>query len=111
MNEKDVLQGNSKILDNAIVNSPKNLIIAYLDLNSLRNKINDLRILIENIPSDYFVLTETKLDNSFSAAQFHILKYEIGARRNQNNYGGGLSMFKKVSSAKEFKNLNLFVQN
>ena len=73
VNEKQVLQEDLQILTDTIFNSPKNPRIAYLYLNSLRNKINDLRILIQDIPLNYFVLSETKLDNSFPTAQFTFL--------------------------------------
>ena len=65
MNEKQVLQDDLQILKDAILNSSKNHSIAYLNLDSLRNKITELRILLQDIPLDYFVLSDTKLDNSF----------------------------------------------
>ena len=73
-----------------ILNFPKNL-------NSLRNKINDLRILIQDIPLDYFVSSETKLDTVLPTAQFHNLGYEKRARRDRNKYVGGLIEFVKKS--------------
>ena len=72
MNENHVLQDDLQILKDAILNSPKNHFIALLNLNSLNNEINGLRILMQDIPLDYFVLSETELDESFSTAQFHI---------------------------------------
>ena len=42
--------------------------IGYLDINSLRNKINDLRLIMEDINLDYLVINETKLDATFSIA-------------------------------------------
>ena len=88
MNENHILQDNSQILKDGILSSPKNPVIADLNLNSVKNKINDLRILIQNIPLDYFVLSETKLDKSFPTAQFDIPGYEIRARKDRNKYGG-----------------------
>ena len=73
MNEKQVLQDNLQILKDTILNYPKNLIIAYLNLNSIRNKINDLRILIQYIPLDYFVLSKIKLDKSSQQHSFRFL--------------------------------------
>ena len=69
--------------------------IGYLNINSLRNKIIDLREVLKHISLDYFVLSETKLDNSFPCAQFQISDYEIRARRDRNKYGGGLIEFVK----------------
>ena len=79
-----------KILKDAILSFPKNPVIAHLNFNSLKNKINDLRILIQGIPLDYFVLSETKLDKSFPTAQFHNPGYKVRARKDPNKYGGGL---------------------
>ena len=36
--------------------------IGYFNINSVRNKIADLQIFIQNIPLDYLVFSETKLD-------------------------------------------------
>ena len=64
LNEKQILQDSLEIPEDTILNYPKKSIIAYLNLNSLRNKINDLSILIQDISLDYFVLSKTKLDRS-----------------------------------------------
>ena len=67
MNENHVLQDDLQILIDAILSSPKNAVIAHLDLNSLKKKVNDLRILMQDIPLDYFVKrnkTRQKFPNS-----------------------------------------------
>ena len=94
MNENHVLQDNLQILKDAILSSPKNPSITHLNLN-IENKINDLRVLMQDIPLDYFVSSETKLDKSFPAAQFHISGYEIRARKDRNKYGGDLIKYVK----------------
>ena len=95
MNENHVLHDDLQILKDAILSPPKNSVIAHLNLNCLKNKINDLRILKQDIPLDYFVLGKTKLDKSFSMAQFHISGYEIRARKGRNKYRGGLIEYVK----------------
>ena len=95
-----------QILKDALLTSPKNPVIAQLNLNSLKSKINDLRILIQDIPLDYFVLIETKLDKIFPTAQFHITGYEIRAKKDRNKYGDGL-----IEYVKKETNMNLFGQN
>ena len=72
-----------------------NPLIGYLNINSVRNKIADVQIFIQNIPLDYLVLSETKLDESFPNAQFNLDGYELGARRDRDKNGGGLIMFVK----------------
>ena len=74
---------------------PRNPLIGYLNINSLRNKIIDVRELIGRLQLDYFVISETKLDSSFPSAQFHIGDYEIRNRRDGNKSGGGLTEFVK----------------
>lgn len=100
MNEKQIFQEDVKILQDAILNSPKSAIIAYLNLHKL------------------FRFKPNKTKQQLPTAQFHIPAYEIKARRDRNKYGAVvlLSMLKKVSPVKEFKNLkrsymNHFVQN
>ena len=61
-----------------------NPMIGYLNINSLRNKMIDLIEVLKQISLDYFVLSETKPDNSFPCAQFQISDYEITARRDRN---------------------------
>ena len=72
----------------------RNPLIGYLNINSLRNKIADLRIFLKNLPLEYLVLGETKLDESLPNAQFSSLDdYEIRTRTDRNKNGGGLIEF------------------
>ena len=43
-----------------------NPLIGYLNINSLRNKIIDVREIFSKFSPDYFIFSETKLDESFS---------------------------------------------
>ena len=70
--------------------SSKNLLCGYLNIISLRNKVQDLRLIIHDVPLEYFVLSETKLENSFPNAQLTINNYEINAGRDRDKHGGGL---------------------
>ena len=47
-------------------------IIGYLNINSLGNKITQLREVCRKTPVDVLCINETKLDASFPDAQFHI---------------------------------------
>ena len=58
---------------------PRDLLIAYLNINRLRSKIIDLREIISYLQFDYFVLSETKIKDSFPSAQFDMSGYEIRA--------------------------------
>ena len=46
----------------------KNLIIGYLNINSLQNKLADLRVFLKYLSLKFFVLSETKVDGSFPNA-------------------------------------------
>ena len=78
-----VFQDGLQILKDIILNFPKSSLIAYLNLNSLRNKTNDLRIVRQDIPSRLLLLKQTKTRSSFPTAQFPIPGYEIRARRDR----------------------------
>ena len=67
------------------VNNP---LIGYLNINSLRNKIVDLREIILELSLDYLVVSETKIDKSFPTAQLYIKRYE-------DRHGGGVIEFVK----------------
>ena len=74
-----------------------NPLLGYLKINSLRNKVTDLRINFKELSLDYFVLSETKLDESFPTAQFTLEGYEIRSRKDRDKYDGGLIEFVKNS--------------
>ena len=75
----------------------KNTLIDYSNINSLRNKIIDMRIILQDLQLNYFVLSETKLDKSFPTSQFHLKRYKIRSRKDRNKYGGGLLQYVKKS--------------
>ena len=82
--------------------------MGYLNINSPRNKIIDVRKLIGRLQLDYFVVSETKLGSSFPSAQFRIGDYEIRNRRDRNKRGGGLIEFvKKRIITKRLKQISL----
>ena len=78
---------------------PKKLLCGYLNIHSLRNKSNNLRVIINDVPLDYFVISKTKLENP--NALLTMSNYEIWARRDRDKHKGGLIEFVKVLCAKE----------
>ena len=49
-----------------------NIIVSYLNINSIRNKLDDLKLIIdENV--DILCIAETKTDESFPTAQLFCL--------------------------------------
>ena len=75
------------------LNYPRNPLIGYLNINSIRNKISDIREVFGKLKLDYFVLSGTKIDESFPLVLFNIHDYEIRNRRDREKHGGGLIEF------------------
>ena len=75
------------------LNYSQNRFIGYLNINSIRNKVSDIREISGKLQLDYFVLSETKIDESFPSAQFNIHDYEIRNRRDRDKHGGGFIEF------------------
>ena len=72
-------------------NNPKNVILGHLNINSIRNKFITVQDIIKpNL--DIFLVSETKLDQTFPNNQFFIDGYRM-FRRDRNSYGGGLCMY------------------
>ena len=87
-------------LKDATLNYLKNLLIAYLNINSLRNKIIDLEEIMSYLCPDYLVLSETKLDDSFPQPNS---AYQI-RRDRYKNVGGLIEFVKKDLICKRLKN-------
>ena len=67
--------------------------LSYLNINSLRYKITDLRILVPQFLPHYLVISKTKLKEEFPNTQFLISDYDIKSSRDRNKHGGGLLEF------------------
>ena len=66
-----------------------NIIVAHLNINSLRNKFDSLISQITR-SIDILIISETKLDKSFPIGQFIIKGFSVPCRVDQNDNGGGL---------------------
>ena len=87
-------------------------IIGYLNMNSLRYKINDLRKICRKTQIHVLCIDETKLDESFPDAQFHIEGYHYPAFRKDRNKNGSekIVYVKEGLIAKrilEYENINI----
>ena len=64
------------------LDNPKNIIFSYININSIRNKFENLCEIVEN-NVDVLSIAETKFDSSFPNAQFvlsgfHKQAFEVG---------------------------------
>ena len=85
------LQKNSKISDKKLntmqenpidsirqlkLSNPHKIVLCHLNINSLRNKVESIADVIQGT-SDIFLLSETKIDESFPDKQFGLNNYKI----------------------------------
>ena len=95
LGDPQIIDDNSnpqKTLNNIKIANANRLIIGQLNINSLRNKIDALRLLIKgNI--DILVITESKLDGSFPNSQFDIDGFAPPFRQDRTEYGGGVIIY------------------
>ena len=76
----------------------KNPIIGYLNINSLRNKIVDLRQVLYEGELDILAVSETKLSDEFPNLQFNIEGYYDPAqlRKDRTIHGDGVIVYVKT---------------
>ena len=71
---------------------PKNVIISYLNINSIRNKLHNLECFL-NKSVDVLAIAETKLDDSFPNSQFLLEGYKKPYRHDVNSRSGGFLVY------------------
>ena len=83
-----------KVLDKIRQKHSNRLVIAQLNINSLRNKFASVSTMIkDNV--DLLLISETKIDSSFPTVEFHIDGHTIHIRDRDEN-GGGLLLYVRV---------------
>ena len=73
------------------LSNPHKIILGHLNINSLRNKFESIADVIQGT-FDIFLLSETKIDESFPDKQFRLNNYKI-FRKDRNRYGGGIMFY------------------
>ena len=68
---------------------PQNIIFSYLNINSIRNKINDLNETIGG-SVDILNISETKVDETFTESQFLLNRFSKPYRLDITSSSGGL---------------------
>ena len=84
--------------------NPKNPFLAYINVNSIRNKYSDLFAFLDcNI--DILTIAEANLDCTFPTAQFIVEGYKEPFRKDRNKNGGGRLVYVKEDiPSRELKN-------
>ena len=85
--------------------NPKNLIMGHLNINLLRNKLESIKPII-NPNFDIFLVSGTKLDESFPNNQFSLSGYRM-FRQDRNCFEGGLCIYVKENIMSKQLNLHL----
>ena len=83
----------SVVLKNIRLKNSNRLVLAHININSLRNKFDSLLQIVNN-NIDILLISETKIDSSFPTAQFNITGYTT-YRRDRNQNGGGIILYVK----------------
>ena len=85
-------QDASQVLKSLKMKYSDNVVVAQLNINSIRNKFDQLLSIIQgNV--EILVITETKLDSTFPISQFMIDGYSTPFRLDRNSNGGGILVF------------------
>jgi exonuclease III len=70
----------------------KGLKMAHLNVNGIRSKLDQVRLLVSESGLDLLCLNETKIDESVSDADISIPNFDI-YRRDRNKHGGGVLIY------------------
>ena len=102
---QNVIPDSVKTLYNLRLSYPKNVIISYINVNSIRNKLQDIDLLL-NGKVDVLTIAETKLDDSFPDSQFCLEGYKKPFRLDDTGNSGGLLVY--VNNNIPSRRLHLF---
>ena len=87
----DILDAKTGLRDMKI-QCPEKIIVSHLNIKSIRNKSDALSFIIDtNI--DILLISETKLDNSFSSTQFRLKGFCTPYKVDRNSEGGGFLLY------------------
>ena len=69
---------------------PGNLVVSYININSVQNKFEELRLILDRGLIDCLFVAETKLNDSHTTARFQVANYHLYRKDNKHDNGGGL---------------------
>ena len=82
----------NSVLRHLRLNHPQQIIIGHLNINSIRNKLDLMKIMLTRV-IDISMITETKLDDSFPVSQFEIDGFSTPFRLDRNKNGGDILLY------------------
>ena len=90
--DNTILESPYSILQRLRVKNIGRILIGHINLNSIRHKFHTISDLIKG-KIDIFLISETKIDNSFPNSQFQIHGYSSPFRLDRSTAGGGLLLY------------------
>ena len=91
--DSDDLEDRLTILKNLKLSHPLNITIGYININSVRHKLDDLYTFLGNT-IDILAISETKLDAAFTTSRFVLPGYKKQPLRlDDTDSSGGLMVF------------------
>ena len=78
-------------LRNIRVKNVNNVIIGTLNINSLTSKFDEFKLVVSGIFD--ILITEEKLDKTFTTSQFYIEDFSMPYRLDRNRNGGGIIIY------------------
>ena len=92
-------------------NNSSGALVAHLNINSIQNKLEELKLLNDELKAHIFIMSETKIDRSYPDDQFSLQGYRL-YRKDRGKGGGGLIAYfstailsKKLKLPKAYKTL------
>ena len=82
----------TNIFKNARLKHPKKFCLSRININSIRNKLDNLFEFTYGLV-DFLVVSETKLDSSFPTGQFNLLGFRTPYRKDLLAKSGGLLVY------------------
>ena len=83
---------------------PEKIIVSHLNINSIMNKSDPLSFIIDT-NTDILLISETKLDDSFSSAQLSLKGFCTPYRLHRNSKGGGTLLYFRKDIPSRFLNI------
>ena len=96
-------------IENIRSKNPNRLIIAQLNINSLRYKFDSLVEILRS-KVDILLISETKIDSSFPTAQFKVEGYTT-YRLDRNSNGGGILLYVREDVPSTLLNTELLIES
>ena len=83
----------------------KGLRIDHLNIQSLRNKLDELRLFCNEYKPHVLSLNETWLDENISDDELHLTGYNIILRSDRDSFGGGVAVY--IYEHLQFNHINM----